>query len=146
MRRKTREIAGYEFWESEIPEQYDEGVLRIICIENLCHWAHRLRQQNLIDGWRAVGQTLKISDLVLEEPDTISIVKPGVHPNGLPNVKYDYPTGDAELDAITVEVVAMEIWEIYHQGHYKEIEYKGDNLLVLNCLDYLVKLNLVKRA
>ena len=143
MRRQTRLVNGYEFYESEVPESYDASVLTITCLENLCHWAHRLHQQALLDEWKAVGTTLKISDLVLNEPDTISIVKPGVHPNGLPGVKYEYPTGDDELDSITVEVVAMEIWEIYHQGKYTEIQYSGNNPLVLNCLAYLRSLKLV---
>ena len=131
------------FFVGEVPEDYDKSILSITCIENLCHWVHRLRQQQVLDGWEAKGQILKISDQTSGAPDTIAIVKPCVHPNGLPEMQYQYPTSDQELDDITIELVAMEIWEIYNKGAYKEIGYKGDSQLVLNCLEYLRKLGLL---
>ena len=54
---------------------------------------------------------------------------------------YDWPHD--ELDAITVEIVALEIWEILRKGGCKEYHYKGEDPFVLACLSYLKRLGIV---
>lgn len=121
-------------------EDFDHSVLGLTCLENICHWAHRLRQQQLLDAWQASGTVLKIVDAASQQPDTIYL---SPHPNGLPECHYEWPTGDEELDAITVEIVALEIWEILRKGGYKECHYEGKDPFVLACLGYLRRLGIV---
>lgn len=60
-----------------------------------------------------------------------------------PNIVYEWPTGDEEPDAITVEIVALEIWEILHEGGCKECHYEGGGPFVLACLSHLMRLGIV---
>ena len=121
-------------------EDFNKSVLGITCIENLCHWSHRLHWMDTLESWVPHGEVLVISDEPSDNDDTVTL---SPHPRGQPGVQYQYPTGDDELDQITVEVIALELWELMDKCHYKTIKYLGGKKLPLDCIAYLKKLHLL---